>query len=163
MLACVCGLGGVFVGEGGRGMAVVFPHHGGGRWRGLLLSSGSSWHFCIRSYLRCRPDRNTRLSGPDEHAAHSMVFGWAREISSLVPVVAEKEVNPSQSPTSVRTWSRTTPSCNTPHRSPAVGGYSASSPPASSLRAPQRSRPTLNEKSPNASESRISESDQSRM
>jgi hypothetical protein len=136
VLACVCGLGGLCVGEGGRGGAVVLPRHGEGRLRGLL-SSGFSRHFCIRSYLRCRPYRNTRLSGPDEHAAHSMVFGWAREISSLVPVVAEKEVNPSQSPTSVRTWSRTTPSCNTPHRSPAVGGYSASSPPASSLRAPQ--------------------------
>ena len=157
MLACVCGLDGVCVDERGR-WAVVFPHHGGGRWRGLLLSSGSSWHLCLHQQdlyrslpglclQQCSLHRNQPgLSGPDEHAAHTMILGWARETLSLEPVVAEKEVNPSQSPTSTRTWSRTTPSCYTPHRSPAAGGFSASTPPASSLRAPQRSRPTLNEK-----------------
>ena len=145
MLACVCGLDGVCLGELGRGRAVVFPHHGGGRWRGLLLSSGSSWRICLLSYLRCRPDRNTRLSGSEGPAAPSMILGWRREPPVLVPVVAEKEMNPSQFPTSIRMWGRTTPSCYSPRHSPVVGGSSAF-PPALSLRAPQRSRPTLNEK-----------------
>ena len=141
MLACVCRWGAVGCGKDGGVVVLCF-------FFCLCLHQQDLYRslpgLCLQ---QCSLHRNQPgLSGPDEHAAHTMILGWARETLSLEPVVAEKEVNPSQSPTSTRTWSRTTPSCYTPHRSPAAGGFSASTPPASSLRAPQRSRPTLNEK-----------------
>ena len=113
---------------------VFHPLCGGGRLRGLLLCSGCSCHVCVLSFLRCRPCRNTRLSGSDRPAVCTRIFGRPREPLVLVPVVAEKEVNPSQFPTSIRTWSRTTPSCYSPHHSPVMGGSSASYPTCLSLR-----------------------------